>query len=249
MCINGWYGADCAHACPGIDDTTGAGVVCGVEGAGCASDGTCVCPACYSATAADGTCELQSCPSCVYGDCRCNTLSSNQECSCWGDYKGDLCDTCACARGGTCNSITFECDYSQATFAIGVTLLLQSTVNRYFGAVVRPGFTSAKMAGAAPARIYPASATTDSVTSRSTCRAGTYQPSSGGQPPSCILCPGPYISYRAATSFSCTMPVIAQPGAITLTSQLKIRTRSLTLPTTPASTGATSVRLHRRQAA
>ena len=111
-CADGWWGDTCTGACPGIDADTGAGSVCGGGGSCDASTGECSCDTCYRRSSADsGACVEEACPDCLHGgSCYCDTATGNQTCFCPGQRGGADCGSCLCAHGGTCNSITSECD-------------------------------------------------------------------------------------------------------------------------------------------
>lgn len=119
-CAEGWWGEDCGNLCPGLTLSTSgqAGGVNKVEGVECGGHGNCdratgqcTCEPCASLDN-DGSCVADTCPACDHGSCVCDQGLNARVCECFGDYTGELCDTCGCFNldnGARCNSVTGEC--------------------------------------------------------------------------------------------------------------------------------------------
>jgi hypothetical protein len=75
---------------------------------------TCACEPGYGPFGVGGvcvalTCAAGTCPS-ARGRCSLNPLTSLMECTCKGGYSGQGCNSCTCLNGGTCDSISAECE-------------------------------------------------------------------------------------------------------------------------------------------
>jgi fibulin 1/2 len=107
-CADGYWGQYCNNTCPKVQSLT-----CGGLGQCNSSTGDCECNPCHELSLLSlqfgSVCVAKARPSCVYGLFQCSTESNEFECACPGGRTGPLCATCGCLNGGTCNSITQQC--------------------------------------------------------------------------------------------------------------------------------------------
>eukprot|EP00045_Choanoeca_perplexa_P018355 m.288946 g.288946 ORF g.288946 m.288946 type:complete len:1551 (-) comp17791_c0_seq4:905-5557(-) len=105
-CAEGHWGSFCNNTCPGVGQ---GGEPCGGLGQCDPTTGVCQCDPCHQLDMQEGICVEKTQPTCIFGQPKCSILSNNFECTCPGGRTGPLCATCGCLNGGTCNSITQQC--------------------------------------------------------------------------------------------------------------------------------------------
>ena len=110
VCLDGWWGPECLKTCPGVTPSN-SGSPCGGHGTCDVTTGVCSCDPCYSLSPNTGSCVEKPDPTCVNdGAPICNVATGEKTCSCKGQFQPPTCADCACENGGTCNSISGNCD-------------------------------------------------------------------------------------------------------------------------------------------